>query len=110
MFCPECKAEYLQGVTRCSDCDVDLVETLSPSDGWETIKRVWSGKDEKWCVTLCKRLSAVGIPYKVDQRRRQYLQDVEERYTIGVLPEFFDDARKIIVKGRLDATDGGEDE
>lgn len=30
MFCPLCKAEYRQGVTRCSDCEVDLVETLPP--------------------------------------------------------------------------------
>jgi len=29
MFCPKCKAEYTQGVTRCSDCDMDLVECLS---------------------------------------------------------------------------------
>ena len=28
MFCPLCKAEYRPGFTRCSDCDVDLVETL----------------------------------------------------------------------------------
>ena len=28
MFCPECKAEYRRGFTRCSDCDVALVETL----------------------------------------------------------------------------------
>jgi hypothetical protein len=28
MFCPICKAEYRQGFTRCSDCEVDLVETL----------------------------------------------------------------------------------
>ncbi len=28
MFCPNCKAEYQQGYTRCSDCDVPLVDTL----------------------------------------------------------------------------------
>ncbi len=30
MFCPVCKAEYRTGFTHCSDCDVDLVERLSP--------------------------------------------------------------------------------
>jgi hypothetical protein len=119
MFCPECKAEYRPGFTRCSDCDVDLVEALSPADNSAneltdsslgTIKRVWSGKDEERCITLCERLKVAGIPFKVDQRRRQYLLRVDEHYAIGVPTEFFDDARKVIIKGRLDATDGAEDE
>ena len=28
MFCPNCKAEYTKGISRCSDCDVDLVNSL----------------------------------------------------------------------------------
>ena len=28
MFCPQCKAEYRVGFTRCSDCDVELVDNL----------------------------------------------------------------------------------
>jgi len=28
MFCPQCKAEYRVGFTRCSGCDVELVEHL----------------------------------------------------------------------------------
>jgi len=120
MFCPECKAEYRAGFTRCSDCDVDLVEALSLSDNsakneltgrtWKTIKRVWSGKDEESCITLCERLKAVGIPFTVDQRRRQYLLRVDEHYTIGVPAEFFNDARKMIIKGRRGAADGAKDE
>jgi hypothetical protein len=31
MFCPQCKAEYRTGFTRCSDCDVNLVSSLDPS-------------------------------------------------------------------------------
>lgn len=29
MFCPVCEAEYEEGITRCPDHDVDLVERLS---------------------------------------------------------------------------------
>jgi hypothetical protein len=120
MFCPRCKTEYRPGFTRCSDCDVDLMEALSPShknakneltDGsLGTTKRVWSGKDEERCITLCQRLKAAGIPFKVDQRRRQYLLRVDEHNAISVPAEFFSDARKMIIKGRLDATDEAEDE
>jgi hypothetical protein len=119
MFCPECKVEYRPGFTRCCDCDVDLVGALSLADNSAneladrslgTIKRVWSGKDEERCITLCERLKVAGIPFKVDQRRRQYLLRVDEHYVIGVPTEFFDDARKMIIKGRLDTADGAEDE
>lgn len=30
MFCPQCKAEYREGFYRCSDCDIDLVDSLPP--------------------------------------------------------------------------------
>ncbi|MEO0206578.1 MAG: hypothetical protein ABIL22_07895, partial [candidate division WOR-3 bacterium] len=28
MFCPICKAEYKPGITRCADCNVELVDKL----------------------------------------------------------------------------------
>ena len=33
MYCPECRAEYRPGFTRCSDCDVPLVERLPVTHG-----------------------------------------------------------------------------
>ena len=35
-FCPSCKCEYVEGIIRCSDCDVDLVEKLpkEPEEGY----------------------------------------------------------------------------
>jgi hypothetical protein len=43
MFCPACRAEYRAGFTRCSDCDVDLVQELSESDTRvRKAKREWT--------------------------------------------------------------------
>jgi hypothetical protein len=29
MICPECKAEYRAGFTKCADCEVELVDKIS---------------------------------------------------------------------------------
>jgi hypothetical protein len=29
MICPSCGSEYREGFTRCAECDVDLVETIT---------------------------------------------------------------------------------
>ena len=29
MWCPKCKTEYVNGITKCADCGIDLVESLS---------------------------------------------------------------------------------
>ena len=40
MYCPQCQAEYLPHVRRCSDCDVPLVKHRSVTHGASKRKRV----------------------------------------------------------------------
>jgi hypothetical protein len=70
MFCPQCKAEYRQGFTRCADCDVDLVESLPRSE--ESVSQVrpggdltplWEGDDLALHTTLLEELESAGIRY-----------------------------------------------
>jgi len=101
MFCPECKAEYRQGFTRCADCDVELVYAL-PQDSEQQAaderggefagedrdrKLIWKGNDESECVALCRLLMKADIPYKVAQVpvAAQFKMRVKWRYEIGVL-------------------------
>ena len=32
MYCPKCKAEYVEGVNICPDCGVSLVDELAPKE------------------------------------------------------------------------------
>ncbi len=36
-WCPKCKNEYREGITRCSECDVDLVDELTAADNKEIL-------------------------------------------------------------------------
>ena len=40
MFCPECRAEYREGFTECSDCGIPLVRELPPEPKREYVEFV----------------------------------------------------------------------
>jgi hypothetical protein len=69
MFCPECKVEYRPGFTRCSDCEVDLVDVLPEEDVpcEEELTTLWECADQAECVGVCQDLRTADIPYHVDE-------------------------------------------
>jgi len=90
MICPQCKAEYRAGFTRCADCDVDLVWELpkhaiemrqtgedgeyrvagAPGDPNEDpFCSFWKGDDPRVHAELCEVLDEAGIPHNTVYRR-----------------------------------------
>ena len=79
MICPQCKAEYRQGFTRCADCEVDLIPSLpevreagSNPTRTGTLVRLWEGEDLALHVKLREALEQAGIPY-YDKPQGSYL-------------------------------------
>jgi hypothetical protein len=65
MFCPDCKAEYRAGFTRCSDCDVALVERLEEAEIHTnkpelsgTPELLWTGTDARTRDAIIEALEA----------------------------------------------------
>jgi hypothetical protein len=81
MICPQCKAEYRQGFTRCVDCDVDLVHETPPGNlanqeipqpgdpNEDPFCSFWKGDDPRVHVELCSVLDEAGIPHHSVYRR-----------------------------------------
>ena len=72
MVCPQCKAEYRPGFTRCADCDVDLLNeseathasrnavAAAMSEKWP--EQLWRGTDPHYYLSLMGSLSSKRVP------------------------------------------------
>jgi len=78
MFCPNCKAEYREGFTRCASCDKALVSSLLTVESgasqheraWnERAAVLWSGQDPVTFSVILNALNAAEIPYREWQSR-----------------------------------------
>lgn len=125
MFCPQCKAEYRQGFTRCADCDVDLIHQQDPrlgeaqpgtgelDDRQADLQLVWKGHEESECVRVCRNLLKADIPYKVAQiiESPSTQMRVIRRYEIGVPKADYERARVLLgIEGEFEDAGDAVDE
>lgn len=85
-WCPNCKNEYKEGISRCLDCDCDLIEHLEDMD------RVYILEGEESQLTRCNDFLIYNklISGKVEQ------SEVEDGYRLSVIPEDEIRATKIL--------------
>ena len=110
MFCPQCKAEYRPGFTRCADCDVELANdppeyslagqapAADPGDPNEDpFCSFWKGEDARVHAELCEVLEEARIPHKT-VFRRDHLFNLSNyaAYQVGVPFSLFEKAEKAV--------------
>jgi hypothetical protein len=67
MICPECESEYREGITRCADCDIDLVGELPNAEAYdEALVPLANDIDPESLAELTDRLEKAGVPYIVE--------------------------------------------
>jgi hypothetical protein len=65
MICPDCKCEYIRGVTQCPECGVPLVDALPDAHPLDdvSIAAVWRGNDPAEFERLKEALDSAGIRF-----------------------------------------------
>ncbi len=101
MFCPLCKAIYREGVRRCADCEVDLVESLD-QETEDAPSLLWSGFDQRTCSEIGAALRKAGIPYS-DETPQDYflLASLRPRFEIRVLSSDRERAQQVLAEQAL---------
>jgi hypothetical protein len=63
VFCPQCKTEYRQGFSECSDCGVALVESLDSAEDPtnQDLALAWRGSDPAGFSAATAALEGAGI-------------------------------------------------
>ena len=66
MFCPNCKTEYREGFSRCSDCGADLVRELprrGDPNSKDFAELIWMGSNPQALAAVKKLLAEAGIRF-----------------------------------------------
>ncbi len=65
MFCPNCRCEYREGITRCADCGIDLVDELPelPTPEYEEYDEILATYNPSDVALIKSVLEGEGIEY-----------------------------------------------
>jgi hypothetical protein len=98
MFCPQCKMEYVEGITRCPDCEVDLVRELPAESGpeyvdYEMILATYNQTD----IALIKDvLESAGITYYFTGELFTYVEPLASTAKLMVRRDQAEQARELL--------------
>lgn len=93
MFCPECGAEFREGIEQCFDCEVPLIPEPPPEPEVEAYVTVLETFDVSIIPLLKTALAGAGIPYRF---RGEGLMNIFPAKTRGAL--FHDSAGEVLVR------------
>lgn len=108
LYCPKCGAEYREGYSSCSDCDVLLVRERpvaanserppEPGDpNRDPFCSFWKGTDARVLAELCTVLDEARIPHKTVSREDRLFNRMDQpRLELGVPASLYEKAEQAV--------------
>ena len=101
MFCPNCRCEYIRGVTECADCGVPLVDALESQTeglfGKARIVPLWRGNDSAEREKIKQALEDAEIPFTEPDTKGSFsFIATEQRMEIWISEADLERAGKIL--------------
>ena len=102
MFCPECRSEYVKGVTKCPDCGIALVGKLPPEEyggaqedatDYLPLVRTYSPKD---IALIHSVLGDTNIRYFIRGENFTHVRPMADPAMLMVTEEDIGDAKELL--------------
>ena len=106
MICPKCKSEYQESITRCAECETDLVPELPPEVELE-LTPVLRSNSQPLITMFTASLTAAEIPHIV--RGDEATSLIATNSTVVVPREHVEAARAILKEAESAPDDIEED-
>jgi len=109
MICPNCKCQYIRGVTQCADCGVALVDALESNEENPAadvrIVAIWRGNDSAKCDRIKAALENADIPFTAPDSKSSFSYlPTESSMEIWISDTDRERAKRILLdlEGRVD--------
>lgn len=106
MFCPKCSAEYREGFYVCSDCNVDLVDVVTPAPEPEfvNLKEVLATYNPADVAFLKSLLESEGIQYFFKGEHFMYMRPLADPVRLMVREDQVEAALELLKDVNLSVT------
>lgn len=106
MFCPECKSEYIEGITKCPVCDVELIDELQAEPEpeyieYEEVLGTYNAADIAFIKSL---LDSENITYYFNAEHFTYVRPLAEPARLMVKKDEVEIAKTLLKDVKLAIT------
>jgi hypothetical protein len=106
MYCPDCKSEFIEGLTRCPVCHVALVNALpaDPEPQFVEYTEVLATYNPADVAFLKSLLDSEGIQYFFKGEHFMYMRPLADPVRLMIRSDQVDAARKLLEDVELSVT------